>query len=150
YVQGNRIQLTPQVSGIVTMVRVNNTDFVHAGETIVQLDPSDARIALDHAKANLAQTVRSVRQLYAEVDRQQSIIKQRQSALVQAKHDYARNKHLPDVHGVSHRTYEHSLTAYHEAGAALSAARDKLTELKALTDGTTLPNQPRVKQAEAA
>lgn len=149
YVQGTRIQVAPQISGVVTTVAVHNTDFVHAGETLVRLDPTDARIALDHAKANLARTVRAVRQLYARVDQQKSIIQQRQSTLAQAKRDYERSKNLLDAHGISRRAFEHSRTAYREARAALAAAWDKLDALKARTAGTTLRNHPRVKQAEA-
>ena len=65
YVQGNVIQITPQIGGTVTAILADDTDFVKAGSPLVQLDPADAKVALDQAEANLGQAVRQVRTLYA-------------------------------------------------------------------------------------
>ena len=65
YVQGNVIQITPQIGGTVMAIYADDTDFVKAGQPLVQLDPADAKVALEQAEANLAQTVRQVRTLYA-------------------------------------------------------------------------------------
>jgi multidrug resistance efflux pump len=64
YVQGNVVQVTPQVAGTVVQVDVQDTQPVVPGQLLVALDPSDARAALDEAQATLAQTVREVRQVY--------------------------------------------------------------------------------------
>ncbi|KEZ78130.1 HlyD family efflux transporter periplasmic adaptor subunit [Salinisphaera hydrothermalis] len=150
YVKGNRIELTPQISGTVTSIAADDTDLVHAGDIVVRLDPTDARNSLDAAEARLAETVRSVHQLYAQVAEQQAIIDQRQSTLAQAKRDYERDRRLVRANGVTRQAFERSRATYHEDRAALSAARHKLTELKAQTDGTTVRDHPRVKQAESA
>ena len=65
YVQGNVVQLTPQISGTVVAINADDTDHVKAGQVLVRLDPADAQVALDQAEAQLAQTVREVRTLYA-------------------------------------------------------------------------------------
>ena len=65
YVQGNVVQITPQVGGTVVAINADDTDFVKAGQSLVRLDPADAQVALDQAEAQLAQTVREVRTLYA-------------------------------------------------------------------------------------
>src|SRR3569832_356811 len=65
YVQGNVVQITPQIGGTVVSVYADDTDFVKVGQPLVQLDPADAKVALDQAEANLAQAVRQVRTLYA-------------------------------------------------------------------------------------
>jgi hypothetical protein len=65
YVQGNVIQITPQIGGTVLAIHADDTDFVKAGQPLVQLDPADAKVALDQAEAALAQAVRQVRTLYA-------------------------------------------------------------------------------------
>ena len=65
YVQGNVIQITPQVGGTVMSIHADDTDFVRAGQPLVKLDPADARVALDQAEAALGQTVRQVRTVYA-------------------------------------------------------------------------------------
>ncbi|MGN6702479.1 MAG: EmrA/EmrK family multidrug efflux transporter periplasmic adaptor subunit, partial [Burkholderiaceae bacterium] len=64
YVQGNVIQITPQVAGTVVAISANDTDFAKAGQTLVKLDPTDAQVALEQARAQLAQAVREVRTLY--------------------------------------------------------------------------------------
>ena len=58
YVQGNVIQITPQIGGTVVALMADDTDFVKAGQPLMQLDPADARVALDQAEAALAQAVR--------------------------------------------------------------------------------------------
>ena len=63
--QGNVVQITPQVGGTVIAINADDTDFVKAGQPLVKLDPADAQVALDQAEAQLAQTVREVRTLYA-------------------------------------------------------------------------------------
>ena len=61
YVQGNVVQITAQVAGTVVAIDADDTDQVKAGQPLVRLDPVDARVALDQAAAQLAQTVREVR-----------------------------------------------------------------------------------------
>src|SRR5690348_12198878 len=51
YVQGNVIQITPQVGGTVMAILADDTDFVKAGQPLVKLDPTDAKVALDQAEA---------------------------------------------------------------------------------------------------
>src|SRR5437870_2285434 len=64
YVQGNLVQVTPQVAGTVVAVNADDTDYVAVGEPLVALDRADAEVALAQAQATLAQTVREARSLY--------------------------------------------------------------------------------------
>lgn len=61
YVNANLVTLSPQITGTVTQVTVDEGDYVLKGQPLVQLDPSDTQIALQQAEANLASTVRQVR-----------------------------------------------------------------------------------------
>src|SRR5689334_4774977 len=65
YVGGNVVRVTPQVSGTVIGIGADDTQFVQAGRMLVQLDPSDARVGLDEAEAQLAKAVRDVRGMFA-------------------------------------------------------------------------------------
>ena len=69
YVGGNVVQITPQISGTVVAIGADDTQFVKAGQALVRLDQSDAKVALDQAEAQLARTVRDVRNLYATSSR---------------------------------------------------------------------------------
>ncbi len=48
--QGNRVQIMAQVSGSVTKVWADNTDFVQQGDPLVTLDQTDAQQAFEKAK----------------------------------------------------------------------------------------------------
>jgi len=65
YVNGNVVQITPQISGTVVSIGADDTQFVESGHALVRLDPADARVALDQSEAQLARTVREVRNLFA-------------------------------------------------------------------------------------
>ena len=90
YVQGNVVQITPQVGGTVVAINADDTDFVKAGQPLVRLDPADAQVALDQAEAQLAQTVREVRTLFANNGTLKAQIALREADLARAQSDVAR------------------------------------------------------------
>src|SRR5215831_14082142 len=49
YVAGDMVNVTPQVSGTVVSIGADETDLVRAGQELIKLDPTDARIALADA-----------------------------------------------------------------------------------------------------
>ena len=94
YVNGNVVQITPQISGTVVAIGADDTQFVKAGAPLVQLDQADAKVALDQAEAQLAKTVREVRSLFATSAQLQATVAMRQSDLVRANEDFARRERL--------------------------------------------------------
>src|SRR5215469_4488724 len=66
YVNGNLVGLTPQIGGTVVAINTDETQYVRRGQVLIELDPRDQKIALAQAKANLAETVREVAQLFAD------------------------------------------------------------------------------------
>ena len=83
----------------------------------MQLDPRDAEVTLAQAKANLAQTVRDVAQLFAEEERDLALVQTQQVLLAQAEQDVARDRPLIAVHGVSQETLQHEQNAIDELPA---------------------------------
>ncbi len=163
YVQGNVIQITPQISGTVTAILADDTDFVKAGQPLVQLDPADARVALEQAQANLAQTVRQVRTLYAgngnlraQIAVREAEVERAQAEVSRATDDLGRRQSLVGNGAVSKEELSHTQTQLTSAQntlaaakAAAAAAREQLSTNLALTDGTTLENHPSVLAAAA-
>jgi membrane fusion protein (multidrug efflux system) len=149
YVHGNRIMLTPQRAGTVTAIHADDTDRVAAGDTVIELDDTDVDNALENASAALALAVRHVHQLYEQADAQRATVGLRETELEQARRDYQRDQRLIKVHGVTQKAFEHSRSAYHQAQSQLAAARHRLSELQAQTEGTTLRGHPQVRQAAA-
>jgi membrane fusion protein (multidrug efflux system) len=58
-------QITPLISGPVKQVKVVDAQAVRAGDVLIVLDDTDARIALAQAAAQLERTKQQVRQLLA-------------------------------------------------------------------------------------
>jgi membrane fusion protein, multidrug efflux system len=150
YVNGNLVRLTPQVAGTVIAINTDETQFVHRGDVLVQLDPRDTEVALAQAKATLAQTVRDVAQLFAEEQRDAALVQTQQVALAQANQDVARDQPLIAVHGVSQETLQHEQNTVDTAHAGLRQAEATLASTRAAIAGTTPATHPRVLQAEAA
>ena len=55
YVNAEKVGISTDVSGIVQDVEVTNNQYVTAGQILYRLDPRQFQIAVDSAKANLAQ-----------------------------------------------------------------------------------------------
>lgn len=144
YVNGNVVQITPQVTGTVVAVNADNTQVVKVGDPIVQLDPADTRIALQQAEADLGQTVRRVHGLYADDDEDRAEIAQRQSDLTKAQDDLRRRLATGVTGAVSDEDISHARDAVNSARAALDAAQHKLGANLALTANTTVEQHPDV------
>jgi membrane fusion protein (multidrug efflux system) len=84
YVNGNVVQITPQISGIVTSIGADDTEFVTKGETLVKIDQADAKVALDQVEAQLARTVREVRTLFSTTAQLQATVRVREADLATA------------------------------------------------------------------
>jgi membrane fusion protein (multidrug efflux system) len=158
YVQGNVIQITPQIGGTVMAIYADDTDFVKAGQPLVKLDPADAKVALEQAEANLAQTVRQVRTLYAsngaleaQIALHEAEVGKAQIEIARASDDLNRRQSLSGNGAVSKEELNHAQTQLAGARSALSAAqagvlaaREQLLSNQAMTDGTSLEKHPSV------
>jgi membrane fusion protein (multidrug efflux system) len=149
YVSGNIVQITPQISGTVVAVDADDTQFVKAGQTLVQLDQADAKIALDEADAQLAKSVREVRNLFATTAQQQASVSIRQSELARANDDLARRDRLASSGAISAEEQHHARDAVDSAKAALIASQQQLEASRARVDRTTIDNHPDVLNAAA-
>ena len=149
YVQGNLVQLTPQVGGIVVRINADDTALVQAGDPVVVLDPADAQTALDGAKASLAQAVRSVRRLYANTDALRATVELRRAELRRAQEDLQRRTGLPDARAIAQEDLKHAQAQVQTAAAALKAAEQQLAASEAIVSRTTVATHPQVMQAGA-
>jgi len=150
YVNGNVVQITPQISGTVVSIAADDTQFVKAGQPLVRLDQADAKVALDQAEAQLAKTVREVRNLFATTAQLQAAVQLRQTDLSQAQADLARRVQLGKSGAVSGEELQHARDAVKGAESALLAAQQQLAANRARIDRTTLEDHPDVRNAAAA
>ena len=161
YVQGNVVQITPQVSGTVVEINTDDTAHVKAGDVLVRFDPADARVALDQAEAQLAQTVREVRALYANNSTLQAQIAAREADLARvqvdfnrAQDDVARRAPLVATGAVGKEEFNHAnaqlasaRSGLVAAQAAVTAAREQLVSNQTQTSGVAVDQHPNVVRA---
>jgi membrane fusion protein (multidrug efflux system) len=149
YVNGNMIRLQPQVTGTVTYIGADQTQAVEVGQILVQLDGKDAEVALAQSKANLAQTVRDVVQLFADQKRQAAVVYAQQAQLVRANKELARDRSLVGTRGVSQEELERAEESARSAEAGIRQARASLESVRAQIAGTQPATHPRVLLAES-
>ncbi|MDT8998695.1 efflux RND transporter periplasmic adaptor subunit [Paucibacter sp. APW11] len=163
YVQANLVQITPLIAGTVRAIHADDTDFVKAGQPLVSLDPADARVALEQAQAQLAQTVREVRTLYAnnstlqaQAQAREADVKRAQSELARLEADVQRRTPLLASGAVGKEEIEHAQaqvtsarSSLAAAQSALQAAREQLSSNQSLTEGTVVAEHPNVQRAAA-
>jgi membrane fusion protein (multidrug efflux system) len=149
YVNGNVVQITPQVTGTVIAVNADDTQTVKAGDPVVVLDPADARVALQQSEANLGQVVRQVRGLFADDNQYQAQVEVREADLSRAQDDLRRRMMVAQTGAVSQEEISHARDAVKSAQAALDAAKQQLASNRALTANTTIADHPNVEAAAA-
>jgi membrane fusion protein (multidrug efflux system) len=149
YVNGNMVRLQPQVTGTVTYIGADQTQSVTVGQILVQLDAKDADVALSQAKANLAQTVRDVVQLFSDEKRQEAVLYAQQAQLVRANKELTRDRGLVGTRGVSQEELERAEESARSAEAGIRQAHASLESVRAQIAGTQPATHPRVLLAES-
>ncbi len=150
YVAGNIVQITPQTIGTVVKINVDDGNLVHKGDVLVEIDGSDARIALQQAEANLAHTVRQVRGWYSNAEGGQAVVATQRVALDRARADYTRRKGLAASGAISAEELAHAWDALIASESAYAQAQQQLNTAKALIDETVVAKHPDVQVAAAA
>lgn len=177
YVGADVAEVTPLISGQVIGVPVLETQTVKAGQPVLILDPADAQVTVDQAKAALAQAERQVQgyfandtALAAQVDSRRAAVAQAdaqilsaQSDLDRARTDLNRRKALSASGAVSGDELTTAQNHFSTAEAALASAKAARTAAvanqsaaagsrqinQALIAGTELANNPDVQAARA-
>jgi membrane fusion protein (multidrug efflux system) len=177
YTAAEIAEVTPAIGGIIASVNVVDTQYVNKGEVLVQIEDTDAQIAVDQAQANLALAERRVRSylandegLNAQVAAQKSNEARAKAQLNAAKADFERAKidltrreDLVRSGSVSGEELSNARTAFEQSQANLNAAKAFLAQAQAnrlstigaqkanaaMTDNTTVENNPEVLAAKA-
>ena len=161
YVQGNVVQVTPQVAGTVVGINADDTDFVKAGQSLVKLDRADAQVGLDQAEAQLAQAVREERTLYAnngtlkaQIAAREADLERARSEVQRAQDDVTRRQPLLQSGAVGKEEFNHvtaslsvAKSAVAAAQSAADAAREQLASNQSLTEGISVEQSPNVLRA---
>jgi len=122
YVNGDVVQVTSEIPGTVIALNADDTQLVHAGQSLLELDPADARIAEANAEADLARAVRQVRGLFAQGKELRAQIDQREQAERTADDDLKRRGGLIADGAISAEELSHARDAVTTTRANVAAA----------------------------
>ncbi len=126
YIGADVVNVAPQVSGRVVRVHVLENQFVKKGDPLFDIDPEPYRIALEHAKADLAEAYQNARRDSADIALAKAGIAKTESDLANARSIEARDSQLVAKHFLSQQALDDAKTRVKTLEAALNEARAKL------------------------
>jgi membrane fusion protein (multidrug efflux system) len=123
YVNAETVGISTDVSGIVQQIRVTENQHVDNGQVLYRLDPRQFQIAVDNAKANLAQTALMIASLKQDYERMLSDVTAQQAQVALDQATYERSASLVGTGAVSRATYD-------QARFTLETGKGKLESLR--------------------
>ncbi len=148
YVGGNIVTITSREPATVIALHADNTQTVHRGQLLIEMDPATVRVNVQAAAANLARTVRSVRGEFSKAESYRAQLSQARIALAQAQNDY-RRRATAEPGAVSAEELAHARDAMTAAQANVDSAQGGLDQTLSSIQGTDVAHNPDVLAAEA-
>lgn len=140
-VDGNIVPALARTEGFVDSVYVNDDQYVHAGDILVQLDTTDLYLQLKQALNALAVSNTNLKRSevgihLAELEKKIATqnIEAQQASLKASETNYERNKILKDKGVVSVQVYEFTEESFKKNTVALANAYDNQTQAVAKID----------------
>jgi membrane fusion protein (multidrug efflux system) len=152
YVDAQKVGISTDVSGIVQDVDVTDNQEVKAGEVLYRLDPRQFQIALDNAKANLAQTGLTIEAMKADYQRMLQDIKAQQAQVELDQVTYERNAALLKSAATPKATFDQSNATLQTDKAKLGSLEQQAkVQLARLAGNADIPTDqhPQYRQAQA-
>ena len=147
YVSGNQVMVSAQVSGNISKINVDNMDPVQAGDVLLELDDTNAKLSFEQAKSNLANAVRQVSQLNYTVKQLKSAVRANEITLAQAQGNLNRRVQLVKDGAIDKESFQHAKEAVELAKANLTTSQNQLGANQALLLDGPLSEQPQIQSA---
>ena len=152
YVNAEKVGMSTDVSGIVQEVDVTENQHVNAGQILYRLDPRQFQIALDNAKANLAQTELTINSMKQEYQRMLSDVNAEQAQVDLDQVTYDRYAAMVSDDSVSRANYDQTrFTLQADKSKLASLKQQAKVQLAKLDGNPDIPatEHPQYLQAEA-
>ncbi len=153
YVKGDRVQVAPQLSGIIVEVPVQENQRVSRGQLLFKLDDQSYRLALSKIDAEIETTRAEIRGLRAQWRTKREEIKAALSQLNFAQAEFERQSDLAEKKFASTQKLEETRMGLEVARQRISAAQEDLQRIEASLAGDPkikADDHPRVRQMIAA
>jgi membrane fusion protein (multidrug efflux system) len=125
YVGAQKVGVSTDVSGIVLDVAVKDNEHVTTGQVLYRLDPRQFQIAVDNAKANLAQIALSIEAMKQDYKRMVSDIAAQQAQVDLDQVNFDRNTMLLHSATVSQAVYDQAHYTLENDKGKLAALRNQ-------------------------
>lgn len=147
YVSGNQVMVSAQVAGNISKINVDNMDPVQAGDVLLELDDTNAKLSFEQAKSNLANAVRQISQLNYTVKQLKSAVRANEITLAQAQGNLNRRVQLVKDGAIDKESFQHAKEAVELAKANLTISQNQLEANQALLLDGPLSEQPQIQSA---
>ena len=147
YVSGNQVMVSSQVAGNISKINVDNMDPVQAGDVLLELDDTNAKLSFEQAKSNLANAVRQISQLNYTVKQLKSAVRANEITLAQAQGNLNRRVQLVKDGAIDKESFQHAKEAVELAKANLATSQNQLEANQALLLDGPLSEQPQIQSA---
>jgi membrane fusion protein, multidrug efflux system len=152
YLRAAQVSISPNVSGRVIEVGVHDNQPVHRGDTLIRLDDRPFRIAVENARARLANTRLQIESLKATYWQRMADLRSAQSALEYQRGEYERQIRLL-ASGVSPQSLvERTLNARNQAQQNVVSDQQQINATLASLGGdpnTPADQHPTVQEVQA-
>jgi membrane fusion protein, multidrug efflux system len=152
YVEADKVGVSTDVAGIVQDVDVHDNEHVTAGQVLYRLDPRQFQIALDDAKANLAQTALSIAAMKQDYKRMQSDVAAQQAQVGLDQTNFNRDSMLLRSGTVSQAVYDQIKSTLETDQSKLASLRQQAQVQLAKLGGNAdvdVTQHPQYLQAKA-
>jgi len=152
YIHAPKLMVSSDVSGIVSDVLVHEGQTVRQGDVLFRIDPKQFKIALDNAKAQLAQTALDLESMKQDYQRMLSAAASQEAQVELAQKTYDRTSDLIKKGVASAQAFDQARTTLDAALKQQQALREQAKVMLAKLGGDpnfTVSNHPSYQQAKA-
>lgn len=135
YIKAAKILITPQVEGTITSVSVTDNQQVQAGEVLFVIDPASYQIALDEAKADVANAYTQIEQLKAQYRQKEEDLAKAQVEVAFTEDEYNRRVELAERGAVAQTEFNESKRQRDAALKAVSSIQEEINGILAALTG---------------
>lgn len=148
FVAGNLVPVTAQVSGIITDVHAEETQYVNEGDLVITLDANEAAAALGQARGHLGETVRRIAALFITKRQLAERLEARTARLDIIRHDMARYQYVAPHGAVAKQIVQNAHDQLRALEADVREAQAEVDALDAQVGRTTVMEHPAVELAK--
>ena len=144
-IDGHINAISSRIDGTIVRVYVNDTAVVKAGQPLADIDPRDYEVAVEQARANLAEANALVEQAGGNYQADLAKVAQAEAANAKAQSDAARYRALMAQNVVARADYDQYISV-----ARVDAQQVKSDRAMAAADGQKIASQQAAVQAARA